>query len=99
LFDGGIAHVTQDVGDPDSDLLHFWLAHSSGGDRGAAQADSARFHRGQWIEGDGIFVDRDAGAVEGFFRVGAGDAARVDFDQEQVIVGAAGNDPESLLGD
>ena len=74
-------------------------SHAAGGDRRSAEADAACFHRGQGIERDGVFVDGDAGAIEGFFGVGAGDVAGVNFDQEQVIVGAAGDDAEALFAD
>ncbi len=98
LLDLGIADIGENFRDPGADLLHLGFAHAAGGDGRAAQADSAAFHWGQRIERNGILVYGDAGAVEGFFGVRSGDAAGVDFDQKQMVVRAAGDDAESLLG-
>ena len=97
LFEFGITDVREHVGDPVADFFHFRLAHAACGDGRAAEANAACFHRGQWIEGNGILVHGDAGAVERFFGVGAGDAARMNFDEKKMIVGAAGDDAESAL--
>jgi len=99
LFGCGVADVGEDVGDPGTELFHFGFAHAARGDGGSAEANAAAFHGRKRIEGNGIFVDGDAGAVESFFGVAAGDVAGVDFDEEKVIVGAAGNNAEAMLGD
>src|SRR5215467_4358078 len=98
LLDFGVANVGENVGNPAGDLLHLRFAHAPGGDGRAAEADATGFHGRQRVEGNGVFVDGDAGAIECFFGVGAGDAARMDFDQEEVIVGTAADDAESALG-
>src|SRR6266852_2041374 len=99
LLDFRVADVGEDFSDPGGDLLHLRRAHSARGHGRASEADAAALHRGQGIEGNGIFVYSDAGAIEGFFGVGAGDAAGMDLDQEEVIVRAAGDDTESTLCD
>jgi len=88
LFDFRIANVRKDLGDPAANLFHFRFAHAARRDGWAAQADAARFHRWQRVKRNRIFVHGEAGAVQSFFRVGTGDAARVHFDQEQVVVRA-----------
>src|SRR5262249_55419057 len=99
LFDFGVADVRDDVGDPVADLFHFRLTHSASGDRRSTEANTTRFHWGQGIERDRILVDGDARSVEGPFRIAAGNAARVNFDQKQMIICAAGDDAETALGD
>src|SRR5262249_61672012 len=59
----------------------------------------ARRRWGVCVERDGVVVDCDERAFEGFFGVSAGDAFREDVDQEDVIVGAARNDAEPGLAD
>src|SRR6266849_3005261 len=95
LLDFGVADVGEDFGDPGGDLLHLRFVHAARGHGRAAEADAAALHGGQGIERNGILVYGDAGAIEGFFGVGAGDAAGMDLDQEEVIVRAAGDDTES----
>src|SRR6266446_4439480 len=99
LLDFGVADVGEDFGDPGGDLLHFRFAHAARSHGGAAEADAATLHGGQGIEGNGIFVYSDARAVEGLFGISAGDAAGVNFDQEQMIVSAAGDDAETAFRD
>src|SRR5256886_4404875 len=99
LLDVGVADVGEDLGDPAADLLHLRFAHATCGDGRTAQANSATLHGGQRIEGNRVFVYGDAGAVESFFGVRSGDAAGVDFDQKQMVVRAAGDDAEAVLGD
>src|ERR1700730_1578975 len=82
LFSSSITHVPEHVGDPRSDLLHFGFAHPARRYRRGSQADAARLHRRQWIEGNGILVDGNARAVERFFRVGARQSAGVQLDQK-----------------
>src|SRR6266851_7079769 len=80
LLDFGVADAGEDFGDPGGDLLHLRFAHAARGHGRAAEADAAALHGGQGIEGNGILVYGDAGAIEGFFGVSAGDAAGVNFD-------------------
>src|SRR5690349_24512144 len=79
LFNFGVANVREDIGDPAGDLRHFGFAHATSGDRRASEADAAGFHGRERVEGNGVFVHGNAGAVEGFFGVGTGDVAGVDF--------------------
>ena len=97
LFDRGVTDVAEDFGDPGADQLHLGFFHATRGDGRTAQANAARLHRGERIERNGIFVDGDARAIESFFRVASGDAARMDFDQEEMIIRAPGDDAEARL--
>src|SRR5436853_2844534 len=95
LLDFGVPDIGENFHDPDADLLHFRLAHAARGDGRAAEADSAALHGGQRIEGNGVLIYGDAGAVESFLGIASSDAAGVHFDQEQVIVRAACDDSEA----
>src|SRR5437588_12337575 len=99
LLDFRIADVGKDIGDPAANQFHLRLAHAARSNGGAAETYAARFHRRQRVEGDRVFVYSDAGAVEGLFRVRAGDAAGMHFNQEQMIVGTATDDAESSFHD
>src|SRR6185437_1600417 len=94
LFDRSIADMAEHFGDPARDFFHFRLAHAARSYGGRAGANASGFHGRQGIEGDRVLIDGDAGAVEGGLRDAAGDAARVNFDQEEMIIGAAADDAE-----
>src|SRR6185295_14727438 len=94
----GIAEMTKNFADPSSDAFHLWFAHSARGYGGTAHADAARRHRRRGIEWDGILVNGDACAIERRLRVLPRQAARIQVNHEQVIVGAAGNDAKALPG-
>src|ERR1700682_3408812 len=98
LLDDGVADVQENFGDPRADLVHFRLAHPARGYRWAGPIYSAGLHRRERVEGNGVFVYGDSGAVERFFRIAAGQAAGVQFDEEKVIVRSAGHNAKSLLG-
>jgi len=83
LLDFGVADVGEDFCDPGADLLHLWLAHPACGYRRAAEADAAALHGREGIERNRVFVHGNAGAVESFFGIRSGDAARVDFDEKR----------------
>ena len=95
LFDGGVSDMLENVRDPVTNFQHFGFAKAASGHGGTAEANASALHGRQRIERNGIFVNGDTGAVESFFRVGAGDAARMDFHGKQVIVGAASDDAEA----
>ena len=60
-----------------------------------ADADAGRVERRALVEGDHVLVDGDAGLVERFLRDLAGQPLRRDIDEQQMIVGAAGDDAEA----
>ena len=78
-----------------ADDIHFRLAHAAAGDGGRADADAARDHRRVLIEGNRVLVDGDAGFAERRLRDLAGEPAREDVDEHQVIVGAAADQAEA----
>src|SRR6266852_3102604 len=88
--------MKEHIRDPLRYEFHLRFFHPARGDGGATQADSASLHRRKRIKGNRIFVHGDSSAVEGFFGVATGDSAGMNFNQEDMIISAAGNDPESL---
>ncbi len=99
LFGLGVTQIGEDFGNPRADLVHLGLAHAAGGDGRSTEADASGLHRRQGIKGDGVLVDGDAGAIESFFGIRASDAARMHVNEEKVIVGTAGDDAESQVGE
>src|ERR1700686_3933772 len=97
LFRDGIADMPQYLGDPFADLLHFRFVHATRGYRRAAQADSPGFHWRQRVKRNSVLVYGDARAVQSFFRIATGQAARMKLDQKKMVVRSSGHDAESLL--
>ena len=76
LFDEGlVAGVHDDARDQVGNLLHFGFLHAAGGDGGRSDANAGG-HEGTFgVEGNGVFIDGDGGAVEcggGVFAGGSG---------------------------
>ena len=72
--------------------------HAAGGEGGRAEADAAGLERRIDVEGNGVFVDRDAGQSERLFGFAAEHALAEDIDQHEVGVGAAGDDAVACVG-
>ena len=87
-----VAHAVEHVGDPVADLPRLRFPEAAGRDRRRADAQAARHERRPRVVRHGVLVDRDVRAPER--RVGI--LARVvladQVEQEQVVVGAAGDD-------
>ena len=80
-------------------LHHVFFFHAAGGDGGGAEADAAAFADGLGIEGDGVFVDGDSGLVEGMRGFGSVDAVGAEVNEEDVVVGSAGDDAVAEAGE
>ena len=75
--------------------VHLRLAHAAAGDRRRADADAARDHRRVLIEGIAFLLTVMPGLAERRLGDLAGEPAREDVDEHQVIVGAAADQPEA----
>src|SRR5436305_8432799 len=64
-----VADVGEHLGNEGADLLHFGLAEAARGHGGRAETDAAGIQGRVRVEGDGVFVDGDARAVERLFRL------------------------------
>ena len=62
---------------------------------GVPEPDAARHHGALGLERDRVLVHRDPGPVERLLGVLAGQLPRREVDQQQVRVGAAGDQPEA----
>ena len=65
---------------------------------GGADAQAGGDERRLGVVGDRVLVQRDAGAVERLLGHLAGDAEGPEVDEHEVVVGAAGDDAEALVG-
>lgn len=90
-----------DVGDhavdPAGDLVHLLVPEAARGRRRRADAHAAGDHRAEGLKRDGVAVDGDAGLVERDLRLFAGHAFAGQVDEDQVVVGAAGDEAEAFL--
>ena len=68
----------------------------AGGEGGSAKADARGVQRRVDVERDGILIHGDVGEVEGLFRFFAANAAGEDVNQNDVAVGATGDDAETV---
>lgn len=93
----GVVAVFEGGDDPLGDLTHLVRAHAAGGEGRGADADAAGLHGRVGVVGDGIFVDGDAGFAEGVFGLGAEHTFLEYVDEQDVGVGAAGDDAQALL--
>ena len=84
--------IAEDIRDQVGDFAHFGFAEAARGGGGGAEADAGGVHGRVDVERDGVFVDGDTGVVQGEFGLLAFDAFAPDVDEEEVCVGAAGDD-------
>src|SRR5690625_2267211 len=82
--------------DEGSDLAHLCLDKTPGGEGGRADADPRGDPRLLGIEGDHALADGDAHAVEAVAGLVAVHALLAQVEQEQVVVGAARDDPVAV---
>ena len=90
--------IFQDLADEIGDLVHLLFTHASGSDRRGTDPNT-RGH--QWwlgIVGNRVLVDGDRSLLQGLLDRLAGMAGGGDVDQKHVIVGSAGDNPQSPLG-
>src|SRR6266700_7159225 len=59
-----VLEVKEHFGDHVGNVGHLRLFHAPGSYRGGAQADATGLKGGPGFEGDGVFVDGDAGLVQ-----------------------------------
>src|SRR5690606_17002014 len=85
--------------DPRGDQRHLALGHAARRDRRRAETDAARIERLARIVRHRVVVALDARLVKRLRRGLAVDAARRHVDQNQVIVGAAGDQPKTALAE
>src|SRR3990172_1440145 len=82
---------------PGGELAHLRFLHAARGDGRRADADAAGAERLARVVGDGVVVADDAGTVERLRGLLPEDTLVRQVDQDQVIVGAAGDEPEAAL--
>jgi len=79
---------------PLGNLTHFGFAHAARGESRCPDAmPDGRAEGG--IEGNFVLVDGDAGMIERFLGEFAGQASGSDVHQQEMVVGAAGNNAEA----
>ena len=86
--------------DRGGDFFHVCFEQATRGDGGSAEADAGGLKRGARLVGNGIFVERDVREIEGLLGFFGGEIREVaaKIDEEEVIVGAAGQDFIAALG-
>src|SRR5882724_6503372 len=89
----GIAETAEHAVDEGGNLRHLGLAHAARGHGRRAQTHPARDHGPLGVEGDAVLVHGDPRPIERFLRVLAGDALGRQVDEEEMGVGAAGDQP------
>jgi len=89
---GFVGAILQRFSDEIGNLEHFFFLHPTGGDGRCADADTAGLERRAGIERNGVFVHRNAGAIENFLRFFSVEILRAKIDKHQMIVGSTGDD-------
>ena len=95
FLDNGTDHAVDEPGDG----AHVSVGHPARCDRWGADADAGRVERGSWVFGHGVVVDLDAGAVERLGDRLATDALVCQVDEDEVVIGAAGDEVEPVAGE
>ena len=97
LVQAGVGGRAHDRVHPRGDLAHLGFLHAAAGDAGGAEADAARVERLARVERDGVVVELDAGGVERLRGDLAGDVLGREVGEDEVVVGAAGDEVEAAL--
>ena len=82
---------------PPGDLRHLRLPEAPGSDGGSAHPDTAGDEGLLRVVGDGVLVHRDAYLIQPVLILLAGEAKVPGVHQNQMVVRAAGDQPEALL--
>src|SRR5439155_3096815 len=91
--------ILQRFRDQVGNLEHFFFFHAARGDCGRAHADASGFERRAGVERNRILVYGNSRAIENFLRFFSVEVLRAKIDKHQVIIGAAGDDAVTVLGD
>ena len=76
-----------------------FAAESAAGERRGADPQTGGDHRRSRVVGDGVAVDGDADLSEQIFGLGSVEGRVAQIDEDEVDVGAAGEDGDSAFGD
>src|SRR5438477_7041263 len=94
-----VAAITYRFCDQLRDLEHLFFFHAARSNGWGTDADSARFENWIGIEWDRILVHSDASAIEDLLRFFSVNFLGAKIDKHKVIVGTAGNDAITVLGE
>lgn len=92
---GGFEDADQDAGD----FLHLGGAHAEGGQGRGAETQAGGVPGAVGVEGKGVAVEGDTGFADGGLSLAAGEAEGVDVEDAEVVIGAAGGDLATSLGE
>ena len=93
---GGIVTNVTDYGyNQRGNAFHLFFTEAARRYRRGAHSDAAGCFRGPGVEGNGIAVDHDAGHLQRFFRLSAGDPRLGQVNQNHVVISAAGDQAQS----
>lgn len=92
-----IRMIRESLCDEVGDLLDVFFHHAAGGDRRSSDTDARWLHRAAGVEGNTVFVDRDAGFIQGVRSVGAVQVFIAEIDEHDVVVSASGADAETVM--
>ena len=93
-----IFYVDQHLADHVGNVGHLRYSHATRGHGGCTDPYPTSLERGTCLEGDGVFVDRDARFVECSLAFLTGYVARPDVHQHQVVVRATTDKSKTVLG-
>ncbi len=99
LEQGGVLDVREDLVDEIGYLGHLGFLHTTGGDGGGADSDSATERDFFGIERDSVLVDGDSSVVEGFLGLFTVEMFRAEIDEHQVVVCPSGDDAETVFSE
>src|SRR5689334_21608617 len=93
-----ISAIDQGASNQVRDLQHFFLFHSARRDGWRANAYATWLKDWVGVEGNAVLVYRDAGLVENFLGFFSVNYLWAKIDEHQMIIGAAGDDAITMLG-
>ena len=91
-----IFEIEHDLADHVGDGSHFRFFHPARGDGGGAEADSAGLEWGAGLKWNCVLIGGDAGLVQGGLAFFAGQTARADINQHQMIIRTATDETEPI---